>query len=339
MPILESLPFTPLRKRIIEIQRDSKSKGTSYRPFELLNLGKYQREYFVYDSNEHSKLNQIKRLEKESQFEKLVLQAYEGQPVNHFRTFSGKKNLRMVSIGPVNQPTSRLQVEEIINECIAHKITKVDLLAFEYEMGLFPSICEDASDMGVDIDFKFIPNDVFDKRAVRKKEVQFYDVSYIEVKPIVKEKTLSIQLFDFKTFHNLDNLEKVSKSLNSGKNKVIVVEGKVIEVSKDKSGHVDQKVLTQKWIDWIDYWSVDFDFENRKELIRVKNEKTNDWEQKWTGNYIFDNEWQSFRTKSHPELELTTSPHSIKKEATKVAIKVVDIFGSDTMKVINVNMK
>ena len=327
------------RKRIIEVQRDNKSKGASYRPFELLNLGKYQREYFVYDSNEHSKLDQIKRLEKESQFEKLVLQAYEAQPMNNFRTFSGKKNLRMVSIGPVNQPTSRLQVEEIINECIAHKITKVDLLAFEYEMGLFPSICEDASDMGVDIDFKFIPNDVFDKRAVRKKEVQFYDVSYIEVKPIVKEKTLSIQLSDFKTFHNLDNLEKVSKSLNPGKNKVIVVEGKVIEVSKDKSGHVHQKVLTQKWIDWIDYWSVDFDFENRKELIRVKNEKTNDWEQKWTGNYIFDNEWQSFRTKSHPELELTTPPHTIQKEAAKVAIKVVDIFGNDTMKVINVNMK
>ena len=327
------------RKRIIEIQRDSKSKGTMYRPFELLNLGKYQREYFIYDSNEHSKLDQIKRLEKESQFEKLVLQAYEAQPMNNFRTFSGKKDSRMVSVGPVNQPTSRLQVEEIIKECIDYNITKVDLLAFEYEMGLFPSICEDASDMGVDIDFKFIPNDVFDKRAVHKKEVEFYDVSYIEVKPIIKGKKLSIQLSDFKTFHNLDNLEKVSKSLNPGKNKVIVVEGKVIEVSKDKSGHVHQKVLTQKWIDWIDYWSVDFDFENRKELIRVKNEKTNDWEQKWTGNYIFDNEWQSFRTKSHPELELTTPPHTIQKEAAKVAIKVVDIFGNDTMKVIHVKMK
>ncbi len=92
------------RKRIIEVQRDSKSKGSPYRPFELLNLGKYHREYFIYDSNEHSKLDQIKRLEKEKQFEKLVLQAYQAQPIQNFRTFSGKKNLRMVSIGPVNQP-------------------------------------------------------------------------------------------------------------------------------------------------------------------------------------------------------------------------------------------
>ncbi len=328
------------RKRVIEIQRDSKSKGSPYRPFELLNLGKYQREYFIYDSNEHSKLDQIKRLEKEKQFEKLVLQAYQAQPIQNFRTFSGKKNLRMVSIGPVNQPTSRLQVEEIINECITHKITKVDLLAFEYEMGLFPSIREDASEMGVDIDFKKIPSDIFDKRAIQKKEVQFYDVSYIEVKPIIKEQTLSIQLSDFKTFHNLDNLEKVLKSLRPGKNKVIVVEGNVIQVSKDKSGNIHQNALTKKWVDWIDYWSVDFDFENRKELIRVKNEKHDDWKQQWTGNYIFDNEWQSFRTKSNPKLELTTTPpRTIKKATTKVAVKVVDIFGNDTMKVIHIRMK
>ncbi len=233
-----------------------------------------------------------------------------------------------------------MQVEEIINECITHKITKVDLLAFEYEMGLFPSIREDASEMGVDIDFLKIPNHIFDKRTVQKKEVQFYDVSYIEVKPIIKEKMLSIQLSDFKTFHNLDNLEKVSKSLRPGKNKVIVVEGNLIQVSKDKSGNIHQNVLTQKWVDWIDYWSVDFDFENRKELIRVKNEKNSDYKQKWTGNYIFDNEWQSFRTKSNPKLELTTTPpRTIKKATAKVAVKVVDIFGNDTMKVIHIRMK
>jgi hypothetical protein len=27
--------------------------------------------------------------------------------------------------------------------------------------------------------------------------------------------------------------------------------------------------LTKEWADWIDYWAVDFDFENRKEILRL----------------------------------------------------------------------
>ena len=43
-----------------------------------------------------------------------------------------------VSIGPINQPLSRNHVEEVIDECLKNKITSVDILGFEYEMGLFP---------------------------------------------------------------------------------------------------------------------------------------------------------------------------------------------------------
>jgi site-specific DNA-methyltransferase (adenine-specific)/adenine-specific DNA-methyltransferase len=28
-------------------------------------------------------------------------------------------------------------------------------------------------------------------------------------------------------------------------------------------------VLTREWTDWIDYWAVDFNYESRKEMIRV----------------------------------------------------------------------
>jgi CRISPR-associated protein Csd1 len=42
-------------------------------------------------------------------------------------------------------PASRLFVNEIIQECIEKQITKVDILAFEYEMGLFPKIQEEAN--------------------------------------------------------------------------------------------------------------------------------------------------------------------------------------------------
>lgn len=324
------------RKRMIGVQRELKEKGTNYRPFEVLNLGRYQREYFIYNSK---CLDRKDVKEKERNFEKLILQAYKAFEVKGFKTFQGKKDSRFISIGPVNHPVSRLQIEQVILESIDNRITKVDILGFEYEMGLFPNIREEATKSGIDLQFKYIPSEIFDKRAVERGDVKFYDVSYIEVKPIIEGNRLSIELIDFATFHNLDNLEKIKEKLKRGKDQVIVTGGNVIKISKDKYGITNQEILTKKWSDWVDYWSVDFDFQSRKEMIKIKSEITNKWEEKWTGDYVFDNEWQSFRTKGNTDLELVTTPKEISTQVTKVAIKVVDIFGNDTMKVIDVKMR
>ena len=53
---------------------------------------------------------------KEDQFSRLILQSYHGESVNGFKTFRGKKNNRLVSIGPVDLPVTRLFIEEIISE-------------------------------------------------------------------------------------------------------------------------------------------------------------------------------------------------------------------------------
>lgn len=328
------------RKRMIGVQREMKKEGKDYRPFELLNLGKYQREHFIFDGkDERDEIKKKRKQQQEKQFEELILTAYKSEKIDGFKTFQGKKNFRMVSIGPINQPVSRLHIEEVIKECLENRITKVDILGFEYEMGLFPTIQEEASEKGIDLQYKQIPNEIFDKRAVQRGEVKFYDVSYIEVKPIIKGNTLSIELLDFATFYNLDNSERIEENLKNGKSEVVVSDGNIIKISKDKNGIISKEVLTKKWSDWVDYWSVDFDFENRKELIRVQSEESDEWKELWTGDYIFDNEWQSFRTKENRELELVTSPKEITSQRTKVAVKVVDIFGNDTMKIIDVKLK
>ena len=60
---------------------------------------------------------------------------------------------------------------------------------------------------------------------------------------------------------------------------------------------------------------------------------------RWTGGYIFENEWQSFRTRKNRDLELTTAPHKYEKPGRyTVAVKVVDIFGNDTMTLVPVNV-
>ena len=248
----------------------------------------------------------------------------------------GKKD-SFVSIGPINQPLSRNHVEEVIDECLKNKITSVDILGFEYEMGLFPTIQEEAKSKGIRLAYKQIPMEVFDKRAVSKDEVIFHDVAYIEFKPIFKGKKLLIELTDFAVFYNEDNLS-IDENLSPGKSKIIVENGQIMEKKKDKNGIITEKILTKEWYDWIDYWSVDFDYESKPEVIKFKTTEGK-IEEEWTGNYIFENEWQSFRnTQGEKKLELKSSEKEILSGKTKVAVKVVDIFGNDTMKVVEVKL-
>ena len=327
------------RKRMIGVQRQLKKENKDYRAFEILNLGKYERQHYVgINPNLREEEKQKQIAQKEKDFISLILSAYKAEATEGFKTFHGKKGSRLVSIGPINLPASRLFVEAVINECIEKQITKVDILAFEFEMGLFPHIQEEAKSKGVDLALKYIPREVFDKRAIEKNQVVFHDVSYIEVKPIVKKKTVAVELTDFSVFYNQDSIKEVEENLKAGGKKLVVENGQIIKIAKDKDGVTSREVLTKKWTDWIDYWAVDFNFESKKEVIRVKNEQTGEVEERWTGDYIFENEWQDFRTKKKRDLELITSPVEVNSGKRKVAVKVVDIFGNDTMKVIEVTV-
>jgi DNA modification methylase len=327
------------RKRMIGVQRALKAEGKDYRAFEILNLGKYERQHYVgVNPNLREEQRQKQLEEKETAFLNLILRAYRAERTDGFACFNGKKAGRLVAVGPVNMPVSRLFVEEIILECRKKHITKVDILGFEFEMGLFPNVLDEARAKGIDIAPKYIPADVFDKRAVEKNQVVFHDVSFIEVKPHVKGKNVAVELTDFSVFYSQDSIANAEATLKDNGSKIVVEKGQIVKVSKDKNGIVTRETLTQNWTDWIDYWSVDFDFENKREIIRTKNPDTGAWEESWTGDYIFENEWQSFRTKKDRKLEFTSVSHECPPGRRKIAVKVVDIFGNDTMTIVEVNV-
>jgi hypothetical protein len=267
------------------------------------------------------------------------LNAYKAEPVSGFRTFRGKKQNRIIAIGPVNLPVSRLFAEQVVAECVEKGVTKVDLLAFEFEMGLFPSIQDDASARGVDLVLKHIPKEVFDKRAVDRGEARFHDVAYIEVKAYFNGLSIAIELTNYSVFYTQGITSVTEENLKSSASQVVVENGQVIKISKDKDGLVNQReLLTKNWYDWIDYWSIDFEFTNRKEVVRIKDKKTGEGIETWTGDFIFENEWQSFRTRQDRTLELRSVFKELPPGKRKVAVKVVDIFGNDTMKVITVTI-
>lgn len=327
------------RKRLIGVQRQLKTDGKNYRAFEILNLGKYERQHYIGVNPNLREVEQQKQLAaKEAAFLDLILRAYRAEKTTGFASFHGKRAGRLVAVGPVNLPVTRLFVEEIILECRKKHITKVDILGFEFEMGLFPNVLDEARAKGIDISPKYIPADVFDKRAVEKNQVVFHDVSFIEVKPHIKKNSVAVELTDFSVFYSQDSIANAESELKNKGNRIVVEKGQIVKVSKDKDGIVTREVLTKTWTDWIDYWSVDFDFESKREIIRIKNEDTGELEERWTGDYVFENEWQSFRTKKDRALELKSVFHDFPPGRRKIAVKVVDIFGNDTMTIIEVGI-
>ncbi len=343
------------RKRLISVQRQLKQEGKDYRAFEILNLGKYERQHFVgVNPNLREEEKQQQLDAKEEAFLELILRAYQAEKTDGFNTFHGKKAGRMVAVGPVNLPVTRLFIEEVILECRQKHVTRVDILGFEFEMGLFPNVLDEAREKGIDIAPKYIPAEVFDKRAVEKNQVVFHDVAFIEVKPLVKGNKVAVELTDFSVFYSQDALSNVEETLKDNASKIVVEKGQIVKVSKDKAGIVTRETLTKSWKDWIDYWAVDFNFESKRELIRVSDQKVQqvyqpgaektthlefpEYEEVWTGEYIFENEWQSFRTKKDKTLEYTSVYQECAPGRRKIAVKVVDIFGNDTMTIIEVNV-
>ena len=326
------------RKRMIGVQRQLKADGVNYRAFEVLNLGKYERQHFVGINTNLREEEQQKQLQrKEAAFLTLILNAYRAEKTEQFSAFHGKKAGRLVAVGPVNLPVTRLFVEEIILECRKHRITRVDILGFDFEMGLFPNVLDEARNLGIDIAPKYIPAEVFDKRAVEKNQVVFHDVAYIEVKPHVKKGSVAVKLTDFSVFYSQDSIG-AEDAMREKSSRIVVEKGQILKISKDQDGRFIRELLTEYWTDWIDYWSVDFDFESKREIIRIKDAETGKIEEHWTGDYVFENEWQSFRTKKNRSLELTSVFYKCKPGRRKIAVKVVDIFGNDTMTLVEVEV-
>ena len=343
------------RKRMIGVQRELKAKGQDYRAFELLNLGRYERQHYIgVNPNLREAEQQQQLAEKEAAFLDLILRAYRAEKTEGFQTFHGKKAGRLVAVGPVNMPVTRLYVEEVILECRQKHITRVDILGFEFEMGLFPNVLEEARAKGIDIAPKYIPAEVFDKRAVERNQVVFHDVSYIEVTPRINGNQVAVELTDFSVFYSQDSIAAAEASLKNRASRIVVEKGQIVKVTRDASGLISREFLTQSWTDWIDYWAVDFNFENKREIIRVRREPTRqaqvggrerpeqmvmaEYEEVWTGDYIFENEWQSFRTRKDRSLELTSVARECPPGRRKLAVKVVDIFGNDTMTIVEVTV-
>jgi len=265
------------RKRLLEIDK--------CKPFEVLNLGKYERQHwssshFGEDLDGDGQINILEYLA-------FVIKLYGAEPLSGSTNLHGRKGSAYVHVGSVSSPVTSNEIELAVNECKELGGSEVHILGWEWEMGLHDPITGRAKQMGIKLVLRQIPREIMESEAARKGQVKFFELAYLEAElaPIKKGEYVC-SLTDFST-PNLDLIPE----------------------------EVREKV--KKWSDYVDYWAVDWNYQND----------------------TFNHGFVTYRTKQDRNLALKSDPHDFDTPGKyQVMIKVIDIFGNDTSKIIEVTV-
>ena len=266
------------RKRLLGIE--------GCKPFEILNLGKYERQYWQGVTFG----GKGKTVTEQALFESLafILKLYGAQPIAGLAQLHGKKGRAMIHIGAVDAPITIDEINAAVAECVQLKQTDLHVLGWEWEMGLYDLMVAEAKRQGVQLLLLQIPREVMEQQAVDKGDIQFFELAYLEVKVETPQKlTATVTLADFV----IPNAELIPE---------------------------DVRAKVRKWSDYIDYWAVDWNFQND----------------------TFMQGWVTYRTRKDRMLALTSDPHTYDKPGCyRLLVKVVDIFGNDTSQVYDVEVR
>lgn len=271
----------------VHISRKRLLNAEDCRPFEILNLGQYERQYWQVTTFGEGK---GKSVTERALYDYLafILKLYKAQPVSGLMHLHGKKGRAMVHIGAVDSPVTINEINEAVDECVQVKQKELHVLGWEWEMGLYDLMVKEAKKKGIKLLLLNIPREVMEQQAVEKGDVQFFELAYLEV-DIQKMKDLKVKakLKDFV----ISNTELIPED----------VRGKV-----------------KKWSDYIDYWAVDWDFQND----------------------TFMQGWVAYRTRKDRKLPLVSDTFQYEKPGKyRVLLKVIDIFGNDTSQAFDVEVK
>jgi len=266
------------RKRLLEVE--------NCKPFEVLNLGKYERKYWQgVTFGDKKKSDQQLAI---YQYLAFILKLYGAEPISGMQHLHGKKGKAVVHVGAVDAPVTIDEINACLDECVAIQQKELHVLGWEWEMGLYDLMTDAAKGQGVKLVLLNIPREVMEQQAVDKGDIKFFELAYLEV-DIKQEKgrKITISLKDFV----IPNTELVPEEIRS---------------------------KIKKWSDYIDYWAIDWDFQND----------------------TFMNGWVTYRTRKDRTLALKSDAHSYEKPGKyTVMVKVVDIFGNDTSQAFEVEVK
>jgi adenine-specific DNA-methyltransferase len=210
------------RKRLLGIE--------NCKPFEILNLGKYERQYWQGVTFGHPD----KSVTEQALYEYLafVLKLYGAQPLTGLSHIHGRKGKALIHIGAVDAPVTIDEINAAVAECVQLKQPELHVLGWEWEMGLYDLMVDEAKKQGIKLLLLQIPREVMEQQAVDKGDITFFELAYLKVEITTPKKlTALVALKEFV----IPNTELIPDEVRS---------------------------KIKKWSDYIDYWAVDWDFRN-----------------------------------------------------------------------------
>jgi hypothetical protein len=257
------------RKRLLDIP--------GCKPFQILNLGKYQKQKLIENGNGGER------------YVRFMLELYNATPLQGFAYIHGKKGGRLVHIGPIDSFVTLHEIREVAREAANVNAGGIDILGWDFEMGLHGLLDEVTKEYGVDIKLKQIPNEVLEIKSGqgsgKLEELRFFDLNYLDVDLKTKGREVTVTLKKFV----IANPEYIPEEVRE---------------------------TIKNFTAYIDYWAVDFDYKGD----------------------VFHNMRQEYRTRKNPDLRTSITYQYENPGHYKILVKVVDILGNDTNKLLTVRV-
>jgi adenine-specific DNA-methyltransferase len=211
------------RKRLLDLP--------GCKPFVLANLGRYERQVW----------QQATTGAQYEAYLDFLVRLYGGAPVHGFTAVHGTVGPRAIHVGAVDAPVSSAEIKDALDEAKAAGHVGLDVLGWEWELGLHDVIEDEARARGVDLRLRRIPREVMDPRAVASGEVTFHELAYVKVATTAHKRSVSVVLEDF-----------------------------VLPTPELVPATVRHKITG--WADYVDYWAVDFTFGSDGDTDTFRNQ-------------------------------------------------------------------
>jgi len=239
--------------------------------------------------------------EREDEYLAFMLKLYQSQALKDFRYLHGTKGDRAVHIGPLNAPVTMGEVEKVVIECRANNFDKADVLGWEWSYEVNELAKEMAMKNGVDLKLVQIPsvNEI-------KSALVGFDLKLFRIPEEVVEK----ELLPHVKFAEVAYLE-IETKIKKGNEITLKITDFQIPPTAELA-EIASKVKDSREL--IDYWAIDWDYKGD----------------------TFHNQWQSFRVKKNPKVDYKAQHKYEEKGKYQIMVKVVDVFGNDTNKVLPV---
>jgi adenine-specific DNA-methyltransferase len=213
------------RKRLIELQRKLHDEGQPYRPFDVYNLGRYERQWWQKESLKGA----------DDEHRKVVLGFYRAELLpNPGQYLHGRKGRALVYVDGIDSLLTQDEVRAVAKAAREAGAKEAHCLSWDFEMDLRLICHEVEASEGVQMKLIPIPREIMEKN--RTSPPPFLEVAVLEAEPINrKDGSVDIKLMKF-----LPSLAEVPS--------------KELEALRERS--------LKSGFDFIDFWAVDFDYQD-----------------------------------------------------------------------------